>query len=149
MENNSTIAFHKFPSKQELSQERLRIILSVRQRKTTAEGGGVRCSRWRRPVEWSYSDSGAWRLDWWVVPGPLPVGQDTVRVTTVTTPPSPLPLSPEPVTNPRDAMARDQSNMGDLFLLLESSDLRQLDQVKALINKQLSTGETCRTVPLP
>ncbi|XP_061118845.1 hamartin-like isoform X2 [Conger conger] len=36
-------------------------------------------------------------------------------------------------------MARDQSNVSDLLPLLECSDLRQLDQVKALINEQLST----------
>ncbi|XP_064165052.1 hamartin-like [Anguilla rostrata] len=35
-------------------------------------------------------------------------------------------------------MARDQPNVGDLLPLLESSDLRQLDQVKALITEQLS-----------
>ncbi|XP_036384672.1 TSC complex subunit 1b isoform X1 [Megalops cyprinoides] len=36
-------------------------------------------------------------------------------------------------------MAREQPNVGELLPLLESSDLRQLDEIKALINEQLST----------
>ncbi|KAJ8260684.1 hypothetical protein COCON_G00164070 [Conger conger] len=88
---NNTWSFQGFPRKQEVSLERLRIILSARQRKRTAEGGGVRCSRWRRPVEWSCPDSGAWRRDWREVVGPCPAGQDTVRVRTVTPPRPALP----------------------------------------------------------
>ncbi|KAI1905034.1 hypothetical protein AGOR_G00011790 [Albula goreensis] len=87
-------------------------------RKRTAEVGGVRCSRWRRPVEWSYSDSGAWRLDRRVVLGPRPAGQEAKPVNT---------------------MAREQPNVGDLLPLLESSDLHQLEEIKGLINEQLST----------
>uniref|UniRef100_A0A3Q3IY56 TSC complex subunit 1b n=1 Tax=Monopterus albus TaxID=43700 RepID=A0A3Q3IY56_MONAL len=36
-------------------------------------------------------------------------------------------------------MAREQLNMGDLFLLLETSDLHQLEEIRGLINEQLST----------
>uniref|UniRef100_A0A3Q3IPS8 TSC complex subunit 1b n=1 Tax=Monopterus albus TaxID=43700 RepID=A0A3Q3IPS8_MONAL len=34
-------------------------------------------------------------------------------------------------------MAREQLNMGDLFLLLETSDLHQLEEIRGLINEQL------------
>ncbi|KAG9353923.1 hypothetical protein JZ751_012047 [Albula glossodonta] len=36
-------------------------------------------------------------------------------------------------------MAREQPNVGDLLPLLESSDLHQLEEIKGLINEQLST----------
>ncbi|KAL4623301.1 hamartin isoform X4 [Arapaima gigas] len=36
-------------------------------------------------------------------------------------------------------MAREQANIGELLPLLESSDLHQLEEVKGLINEQLST----------
>lgn len=38
-------------------------------------------------------------------------------------------------------MAREQPNVGDLLPLLESSDIRQLEEIKGLINEHLSTGE--------
>lgn len=37
-------------------------------------------------------------------------------------------------------MSREQLNVGDLLPLLETSDLRQLDEIKGLINEHLSTG---------
>ncbi|XP_075935839.1 TSC complex subunit 1b isoform X3 [Anarhichas minor] len=36
-------------------------------------------------------------------------------------------------------MAREQPNVGDLLPLLETSDLQQLDEIRGLINEQLST----------
>ncbi|XP_066568758.1 hamartin isoform X2 [Amia ocellicauda] len=36
-------------------------------------------------------------------------------------------------------MAREQPNMGDLLPLLESSDLHELDEIKALVNEHLSS----------
>nr|XP_061800246.1 hamartin-like [Nerophis lumbriciformis] len=36
-------------------------------------------------------------------------------------------------------MAREQPSMGDLLLLLETSDLQQLEEIRGLINEQLST----------
>ena len=54
----------------------------------------------------------------------------------------PPPHPPKPLTGPPGTMARDQPNVSDLLPLLESSDLRQLDQVKALLNEHLSTGQT-------
>ncbi|KAI7795766.1 hypothetical protein IRJ41_005710 [Triplophysa rosa] len=42
----------------------------------TTQGGVVRCSRWRRPVECSCSNSGSWRLDRRAAQGPLQAGQD-------------------------------------------------------------------------
>ncbi|MFT7813699.1 hamartin isoform X4 [Arapaima gigas] len=54
-------------------------------------------------------------------------------------------------------MAREQANIGELLPLLESSDLHQLEEVKGLINEQLSTGSCsstpfispCQPLPLP
>lgn len=37
-------------------------------------------------------------------------------------------------------MAREQPNVGDLLPLLETSDLHQLEEIRGLINEQLSTG---------
>lgn len=37
-------------------------------------------------------------------------------------------------------MSREQLSVGDLLPLLETSDLRQLDEIKGLINEHLSTG---------
>lgn len=37
-------------------------------------------------------------------------------------------------------MAREQPNVGDLLPLLETSDLHQLEEIKGLVNEQLSTG---------
>ncbi|XP_029625339.1 hamartin isoform X4 [Salmo trutta] len=100
------------------------ITLRASQRRLLAEEGAVRCSRWRRPVECSVSDSGAWRLYWPEAQGALQAGQqDTERHdwdTTVT-------------------MAREQPNIGDLLPLLESSDIHQLEEIKGLINEHLST----------
>ncbi|KAL0162941.1 hypothetical protein M9458_042337, partial [Cirrhinus mrigala] len=36
-------------------------------------------------------------------------------------------------------MSREQLNVGDLLPLLETSDLRQLDEIKGLINEHLNT----------
>ncbi|XP_014828793.1 PREDICTED: hamartin [Poecilia mexicana] len=36
-------------------------------------------------------------------------------------------------------MAREQPNVGDLLPLLETSDLQQLEEIRSLINEQLST----------
>uniref|UniRef100_A0A4W6FDJ9 TSC complex subunit 1b n=1 Tax=Lates calcarifer TaxID=8187 RepID=A0A4W6FDJ9_LATCA len=36
-------------------------------------------------------------------------------------------------------MAREQPNVGDLLPLLETSDLHQLEEIRGLINEQLST----------
>ncbi|KAK7143359.1 hypothetical protein R3I93_014495 [Phoxinus phoxinus] len=41
--------------------------------------GVVRCSRWRRPVECSCSNSGAWRLYRRAALEPFQAGQDTGR----------------------------------------------------------------------
>lgn len=38
-------------------------------------------------------------------------------------------------------MAREQPLVGDLLPLLESSDLRQLEEIKGLINEHLSSGK--------
>lgn len=37
-------------------------------------------------------------------------------------------------------MAREQPNVGDLLPLLETSDLHQLEEIRGLVNEQLSTG---------
>lgn len=38
-------------------------------------------------------------------------------------------------------MAREQTNVGDLLPLLETSDLQQLEEIRGLINEQLSSGK--------
>lgn len=44
-------------------------------------------------------------------------------------------------TSTDTAMAREQPNVGDLVPLLETSDLHQLDEIRGLINEQLSSGK--------
>lgn len=39
-------------------------------------------------------------------------------------------------------MAREQPSVGDLLPLLETSDLHQLDEIRGIINEQLSAGMT-------
>lgn len=39
-------------------------------------------------------------------------------------------------------MAREQPNVGDLLPVLETSDLHQLEEIRGIINEQLSTGMT-------
>lgn len=58
-------------------------------------------------------------------------GKDTLRQTL---PPPPTPPSTDAI------MAREQPNVGDLLPLLETSDLHQLEEIRGLINEQLSTG---------
>lgn len=43
-------------------------------------------------------------------------------------------------------MAREQPNVGDLLPLLETSDLHQLEEIRGLINEQLSTGTSAGLV---
>lgn len=45
-----------------------------------------------------------------------------------------------PSTKSTATMAREQPSMGDLLPLLETSDLHQLEEIRGLINEQLSTG---------
>lgn len=48
----------------------------------------------------------------------------------------------------RTIMSREQLNVGDLLPLLETSDLRQLDEIKGLINEHLNTGLIETSYPL-
>ena len=42
-------------------------------------------------------------------------------------------------------MSREQVSISELLLSLDSSELQEAEQVRALVNQQLSTGEfTCR-----
>lgn len=42
-------------------------------------------------------------------------------------------------------MSREQVNLGELLLSLDSSELQEAEQVRATVNQQLSTGEcACR-----
>lgn len=42
-------------------------------------------------------------------------------------------------------MSREQVNLGELLLSLDSSELQEAEQVRVAVNQQLSTGEsTCR-----
>ncbi|KAG7498639.1 hypothetical protein JOB18_016208 [Solea senegalensis] len=105
----------------------------IKYRRHTAVGGAVRCSTWRRPVECSSSNRGAWRLYWRVGPGVLQAGgdghseRDAAASTSCTT------------TTTTTTMAREQPNVGDLLPLLETSDRHQLEEIRGLINEQLST----------
>lgn len=58
--------------------------------------------------------------------------KDTLRET--------LPPPPTPTPSTDAIMAREQPNVGDLLPLLETSDLHQLEEIRGLINEQLSTG---------
>lgn len=81
-------------------------------------------------MKWSWcACRGAWRLYRWVAPGVLQAGRDGHRQRDAASTPS------------TDAtMAREQPNVGDLLPLLETSDLHQLEEIRGLINEQLSTG---------
>ncbi|CAB1318490.1 unnamed protein product, partial [Coregonus sp. 'balchen'] len=70
---------------------------------------------------------GAWRLYWPEAQGALQPGQQDARQSATTTPSTAV------------TMAREQPNVGDLLPLLESSDIRQLEEIKGLINEHLST----------
>lgn len=45
-------------------------------------------------------------------------------------------------TSADTTMAREQPNVGDLLPLLETSDIHQLDEIRGIINEQLSAGRT-------
>ncbi|KAM7393198.1 hypothetical protein PAMA_008039 [Pampus argenteus] len=68
-------------------------------------------------------------LDVKVAPGVLQAGRDGHREK------SPASTS----TSTTATMAREQPNVGDLLPLLETSDLHQLEEIRGLINEQLST----------
>lgn len=55
----------------------------------------------------------------------------------------PHPSEPPPHHTGADVtMAREQPNVGDLLPLLETSDLHQLEEIRGIINEQLSAGMT-------
>lgn len=81
---------------------------------------------------WSWCEHrGAWRLYWWVAPGVLQAARDRHSERDSASP-----------SSTATTMAREQPNVGDLLPLLETSDLHQLEEIRGLINEQLSTGRT-------
>lgn len=57
-------------------------------------------------------------------------------------PPYPQSKPPPYHTSADTTMAREQPSVGDLLPLLETSDLHQLDEIRGIINEQLSAGTT-------
>ncbi|KAL0965537.1 hypothetical protein UPYG_G00282580 [Umbra pygmaea] len=99
------------------------ITLSTIQRRLNREGWAVRCSRWRRPVECSGSNRS---LETALAGGPgRPPGRASRHCE-------------EATTSTAVTMAREQPNIGDLLPQLESSDIRHLEEIKGLINENLS-----------
>lgn len=51
---------------------------------------------------------------------------------------------PHPPSNADATMAKEQPSLGDLLPMLETSDLQQLDEIRGIINEQLSAGTPLR-----